>query len=346
VPDRVAVVYSVVSSLGRGVEGDLIPDEETALIAAAVAEALAEAGLRASLHPVDGPEALEQALARQESGATVIFNLCEALAGLSGTGTDPALSTAGGEIVAARIIADSGFRYTGADPGALGRCLDKALTHRLLDFAGVPTAPSQVFTKPGGRLRIPYPVIVKPAGEDCSLAISEDSVVDNDRDLTARIESVIETYHQPALVEKFLDGREFSVSVWGNAVPEIAGTGQIDFSSCEDPRKRLETFENKWSDRFPGRYPARVRPEELLRLSELGIAAYRAMGCCGYGRVDVREDSGRFYVLEVNPNPSLARDAGFARAASASGLAYGQMLRRIVELALERASVVKGATGE
>jgi len=114
VPDRVAVVYSVVSSLGRGVEGDLIPDEETALIAAAVAEALAEAGLRASLHPVDGPEALEQALARQESGATVIFNLCEALAGLSGTGTDPALSTAGGEIVAARIIADSGFRYTGA----------------------------------------------------------------------------------------------------------------------------------------------------------------------------------------------------------------------------------------
>lgn len=331
VPDRIAVLYSVVRSLGRGVEGDLLPDGETASIAADAAETLAGERFRTSLHPIDGPVALRLALSKLEPAETVIFNLCEAL---DGAGSQ--ITTARGEIVAANIIAQAGFRFTGADAGALGRCLDKALTHRLLDAAGVPTAPSQLFTEAGGRLDIPFPVIVKPASEDCSLAIHEDSVVDNDRDLRARVSSLLETYRQPALVEKFLDGREFSVSVWGNGEPEIAGTGQIDFSGCDNPRQRLETFENKWSDRFPGRYPARVSAEEISRLGEIGLAAYRAMGCSGYGRVDVREDSGSFYVLEVNPNPSLARDAGFARASEASGFGYLAMLRRVVELAGRR----------
>ncbi|HUX12247.1 MAG TPA: ATP-grasp domain-containing protein [Spirochaetia bacterium] len=327
-PDRIAVLYSVVTSLGRGEPGDLLPDKETAAIAVGVTEALRREGMDASLHPVRNSSEIALVLAGMNPKKTVVFNLCEALGGVPSGST-----TATGEILAAETIIRAGFRCTGASPAALARCLDKGLTHEILAKAGVPVAPAQLFTRPDDHLRIPYPVIVKPAQEDCSLAIRDDSVVDNDRDLRERVGRLIDTFRQPALVEKFLNGREFSVSIWGNAEPEVAGTGQIDFSSCDDPRRRLETFENKWSDRFPGVYPAGVSEQERAWLSDLGRTAYRAMDCQGYGRVDVREDSGEFYVLEVNPNPSLAKDAGFARASEASGIPYGAMLRRIVGLA-------------
>jgi D-alanine-D-alanine ligase len=319
-PRNVAVLYSLVDSLGRGEDGDLLPDLETADIAISVRAALVHSGFAVSGIPIRTVGDIAAALLPLDRESTLVFNLCEALDN----------SNTGGEILAAREIERNGFLYTGANPDVLERCLDKARSHAILAKAGIPVARYQVFEDSEEPLRLTFPVIVKPTREDCSLAISEDAVVDSEDALRKRIRYVLSTYRQPALVEQFLDGREFSVSVWGNSEPGVVGTGEIDFSSCPDPRKRIETFSNKWSDRFPGLYPARGNAFERRHLEKIGLEAYQALGCNGYGRVDLRKHGDSVYVLEVNPNPSLAADAGFARAAQASGMDYAAMARRLV----------------
>ena len=322
-PELIVILYSVVESLGRGVTSDLTPDRETGQIAEAVHRALCGAGRNARMHPIRAAGDVTRALSPFDPATTLVFNLCEGLDN----------DMAGGEYRAAERIAQSGLRYTGADPRTLERCLDKGITHELLEAAGVPAAKWRLVRTVAELAAVAdhpartvgYPAIVKPALEDCSLAITSDSVVDTDAALERQVRRIIEEYRQPALIEGFLDGREFSVSIRGYENSEVVGTGQIDFADCANPRDRIETYENKWSDRFRGVYPAPVSMSERSTLEQLGLAAYRALSCSGYGRVDIREDSDRFHVLEVNPNPSLAEDAGFARAAAASGIDYASL---------------------
>ena len=322
-PELIVVLYSVVESMGRGTPADITPDRETEQIAASVDRALRLTGGNSSMHAIRTADDVTRTLSRFDPATTLVFNLCEGLDN----------DTAAGEYHAAQRIAKSGLRYTGADPLTLERCLDKGRTHELLGAAGVPAAKwivvRTVAELAGASIHpartVGYPAIVKPALEDCSLAITSDSVVDSDAALLRQVRRIIEEYRQPALVEQFLDGREFSVSIRGYDDPEVVGTGQIDFADCSNPRDRIETYENKWSDRFTGVYPAPVSSSERDRLEQIGLSAYRALSCSGYARVDVREDSNRFHVLEVNPNPSLAEDAGFARAAAASGVDYAAL---------------------
>lgn len=329
-PHNILVLYSVVESMSRGVAGELAPDLETAGIAASIHAALAGTEAAVTSHAVRAVGDVERILGQFDPSDTLVFNLCEALDN----------DTSAGEVRAAEQIEKCGFCHTGSNPLTLERCLDKGRSHDLLGRSGVATAQWQLIgsTKEsaeenGFELTVPFPAIVKPGREHCSLAIAPESVVDTADALWRRVDHIIMTYHQPALVERFLAGREFSVSIWGYEDPQVVGTGEIDFSTCTEPRKRIETYESKWSDQFKGVYPAPVAAADRVRLERLGLAAYRALSCTGYGRVDIREDAGELYVLEVNPNPSLAPDAGFARAAEASGICYHMMAQHLVELA-------------
>jgi D-alanine-D-alanine ligase len=268
------------------------------------------------------------AVAGVDPATTLVFNLCEALGG-----------TAGGESKVPRLLDELGFQYVGATAENLDACLNKAEAKALLLSRGIPTAPYQVFHHPGEPIHVPLPAIVKPVAEDCSLGITRDSVVHDAPALRRQVAYILETYKQPALVEMFLDGREFNVGVWGNGAAHVLPVAEIDFSAWDEKTLRVVNFDAKWNEAsseyqsMPVLCPAPVDPALEDRIRQVALAAYKAMGCRDYARVDLREKGGAPYVLEVNPNPCLATDGGFANAARVAGYDYAHMAHQIAEWA-------------
>ncbi len=186
---------------------------------------------------------------------------------------------------------------------------------------------------------MPLPAIVKPVAEDCSLGITREAVVEDVDLLRRRVAYVLDRYHQPALVEMFLDGREFNVSVWGNgSAAVVLPVAEVLYDGFEGTR-RVQNFDSKWNsdseefNTFTIQCPANVTRRMDTRLRRVALSAYKAMGCRDYARVDMREKNGQIYVLEVNPNPCLAADGGFARSARVAGHDYAAMAAQIVEWA-------------
>ena len=174
--------------------------------------------------------------------------------------------------------------------------------------------------------------------------------------LRGRIAFVTESYRQPALVEEFIDGREFRVTLWGNEDVEMLPPVEMEFSAFSDLRERLCSWDAKFT---PGSRhyteirtvaPAPLSTEELRLLEEVSRAAYRAMGIRDYARFDFRLREGVFYLLDPNPNPDISADASLALTAELAGHSYGQMGSRLVRLAAARHPVfgkqVKGTRNE
>lgn len=235
--------------------------------------------------------------------------------------------------------------YTGAGPRALGNCLNKIHTKQLLKSYGIRVPRYKVVSSLpiNNPIRIPYPLIVKPVHEDASAGIENESVVQNRKQLLARIEFIHRYFKQPALIEQYIDGREFNVSVVGNTPPVTLPVSEIDFSGMPDHLHKIVSYQAKWMPEHvaykstvpvcPARIPQRLSHE----LSRIAMTCTRIMGTRDYARVDMRVTSDEsIYVLEVNPNPDISRDAGFMRAASAYGWDHAETLRRIIYFAYDR----------
>ena len=329
-PVSIVVLYSQVESIVRGEPVDILAEQETALVAREICAGLRGLGYRAALAGATSDVA--QALAPYDPGEWLVFNLCES------PGGDPSL-----EATVPSLLEALGFLYTGSRAATLTACLDKARAKERLAAHGLPTPRYAVLASPDEPCDVPLPALVKPASEDASVGISNDSVVREPGTLARQVAYVLDRYRQPALVEEFIAGREFNVAIWGNDPPEPLPVAEICYLGFDDPLQRLLTYESKWvPDSYayshtPGVCPAQVEPELEECLVATALAAYRLMGCQGYARVDLRERDGVPHILEVNPNPSLASDAGFARAARAAGFDHAHMAERIVGFALERA---------
>jgi D-alanine-D-alanine ligase len=333
-PVSVVVLYTQVDALVKGEAIDLISDQETARVAHEIASGLAGLAHRVALAGVRHDVA--RALAPYPPSDWVVFNLCESLGG------DSALEATVPELLEAR-----GYTYTGAPAAALALCLDKAHTKDLLARHGIHTPRYAVVSSPGEPCHVPLPALVKPLAEDASVGITYDSVVRDEAALARQVAYIVERYRQPALVEEFIAGREFNAAIWGDNPPQPLPLSEICYDDFADPLQRLLTYESKWvEDSFAyhhtnGICPARVDDALRERLLATALAAYRLTGCRGYARVDMRERDGVPYVLEVNPNPSLASEGGFVRAARAAGYDQAHMAERIVGFALERATLAE-----
>jgi D-alanine-D-alanine ligase len=325
----IVVLYNQVEAVLSGEPFDILADQEAAQVAQEISSGLQSLGYRTACVGVAGDVA--GALAAFSPDDWLVFNLCEGLNG------DPAL-----EARVPPALEGLGFTHTGASGPGLAACLDKAHTKERLQAHGLPTPRYAVLSSPGERCDVPLPAMVKPLAEDGSLGISWESVVCEPGALAGRVRYVVERYEQPALVEEFIDGREFNLAVWGNSPPEPLPTAEIDYQSIGDPLRRVCTYEAKWVEdsfayhRTPVVCPAQVDAGLGEQLCQAGLAAYRLMGCRDYARIDMRERQGSAYILEVNPNPSLAADAGFYRAARALGYDHARMAEQIVRFALER----------
>lgn len=261
----------------------------------------------------------------------IIFNWCEGLPGIEHS-----------EWLVAKRLEMLGFTFTGADSETLALAQDKFRVKVLLDQAGIPTPAWHVFHQDEAVQWDKFPAIVKPMNEHCSAGITRDSVVLNDAELKGRIPFILDTYQQPAVVEDFIDGREFHVSVWGNEELTVLPVAEMDFSFFKNIKDRLCTYDSKFipgSDHYEKietKLPAPLTPEEKLVLEKVCCDAYRALGCRDYARMDIRLRDNVFYVLDVNPNADISHEASMACAAEVAGISYGQMGSLFVRLAARR----------
>lgn len=317
------------------------PEWETADIKATVAstrqlaDGLTQAGLNTVLVPVDKPD-LEKILRAYSPESSVVFNWCESLPGIEHS-----------ESAIVRELDRLGFIYTGSTAQALDLAINKPLVKQCLGEWEVPTPRWRVFPnlRNAHQWNV-FPAIVKPAHEHCSLGLSPRSVVTNNEELKQQITALIREWKQPALVEDFVDGREFHVALWGNDELEVLPAAEMDFAGISDMHQRLCDYDAKFTpdselyNKIGTLIPAPLTVAEKENLENTCRAAYRATGCRDYARIDVRLRDGIFYVLDVNPNPDISADASMACAAETAGIPYGELGRRIIEMALERHPVL------
>lgn len=236
--------------------------------------------------------------------------------------------------------------YTGAGPLALGTALNKPRVKDILFANGIRTPNFQVF-KVSDKIVLKdgmeFPLIVKPSREDASVGIANASVVYNMNDLRKRVRYIFNEFEQPALVEQYIDGRELNVAVVGNKQPITLPISEIEFSGLNPGMHKIVSYAAKWMngtveyEGTKGVCPAPLEPEMESYLRETALQCYQLIGCRDYARVDFRlSPDGVAYVLEVNPNPDISDDAGFARSARAHGFTFPQIIGKIVESALER----------
>jgi len=286
-----------------------------------------------------GRDVLPIAVKRDVAGAlkgldprdTVVFNWCEGLDG------EPNNYEA-----VPPILEELGFAYTGAGAWSLRTTQRKGLTKDVLLENKIPTPVSKMYDRAilNGWRR--YPAMVKPANEHCSYGITRDSVVDNAQQLKDRVQYILDTWKGPALAEDFIDGIEYNVSVWGGSTLSVLPLAAIDYGIFTDYHDRLCSFDAKWNPdseayRLTGvTCPAPVDPVLKRRLERTAIKAFQALRLRDYGRIDMRVRNGVPYVLDVNANPDVTMEGGFARSARVAGYDYGRMAAQILSFAAER----------
>lgn len=265
----------------------------------------------------------------------VIFNFVESVEGIASY-----------EYCQTGIFELLGHHYTGNIPSCLGNCLDKARTKNILRSFGLKT-PDYMTVSPKAKLSkedfvLKFPVILKLSNEDASIGISELSVVRNFKDLKKHLNFLFRTYNQSVIIEEFIEGRELNVAVLGDRVLPIS---EILFDGLPKELPAIVTYEGKWIGNSvyykhtTPKCPAKLGKTIKNRIEKIAIAAFKAMNCRDYARVDIRlSKKGIPYVIEVNPNPDITMDSGFARAALAAKINHEQLLTTIANFALERLS--------
>ncbi|KAF0244814.1 MAG: D-alanine-D-alanine [Planctomycetota bacterium] len=279
--------------------------------------------------PVGSADEVKRLVTR--TAPDVIFNLVEGIAGDSKA-----------EAAVARSLEATGVPFTGCPANSIELSLDKQRTKSVLSSWGLPVPAGRVMKVPAGAAGLRFPLVVKCLREDASLGLTDRSVVQDEARLREQVAFVLETYGQPALVEEFLEGREFNVAVAGSR-PAALPISEIDFSAMPAGKPRFVSYDAKWvpeSVEFRAtvpRCPATIDCPAAARLRRLALRAFRVCGCRDVARVDIRTDSsGKPFILEVNPNPDLSPDAGLARCARARGWTWEDLVERLALWAWRR----------
>ena len=228
--------------------------------------------------------------------------------------------------------------FVGGDGLTLGLTLDKIITKKILMAEGLLTPRFVELTDPdkSWRVDLTYPLMVKPRSEGSSKGARKSSLVTNATELARQARWLIETYKQPALVEEFIEGREFTVAIIGNEPPNAQPVVQIRIEGQLELGRLFYTFAHI---RSGADYICPAPIDEALRsqLERVALDTYQVVECVDFGRVDLRVDrDGRVYVLEINPLPSLSTEDVFMFVAKAQGLTYEAIINQVLDAALIR----------
>jgi len=258
----------------------------------------------------------------------IVFNICEGIAGRNRESQVP------------MILEMKGIPYVGADALTLGLTLDKVVAKKVFIAEGIPTPTYFVATEEDDLEllnTIGYPLIVKTRHEGSSKGIDLKSRVETLEELKDQVAFINCKYHQPALVEEFISGTEFTIPVIGNYPPEAMPIVQVSIGGSTELGARYYTNDHIYSSDLQYVCPARISEPMTKKMQDLAVRVFRAVDCRDWGRVDFRADSkGNLYVLEINPLPTLDSTDAFNLFPQVIGSTYDAIVNRIVDFALER----------
>jgi D-alanine-D-alanine ligase len=300
----------------------------------------------------------------RKSSVDLVFNIAEGTHGEDRESQIPAM------------LEMLGLPYTGSGPLALALCLHKGKAKEILSWHGIPTPPFRVAACLADLddFTCPFPLMVKLLHEGSSMGLSYDAVVDTEQDLARRVEYVTQAYQQPAIVEQFINGREFTVPVLGNppyALPVIeilfSGPRPITLFQPDDPiilqfaqahghriaeplEYRLSADSERVWIRTEGggefaipvslttsTCPADIPAELTTALQKTAIRAFQALECRDWGRIDMRVGAdGIPQVLELNPIAGIDPTYWLPRSAAAAGMDYAALIGAIIQAACDR----------
>lgn len=234
--------------------------------------------------------------------------------------------------------------YTGCNPRGLLLAHDKPLAKKILSFHRIRT-PSFFVVPRGKKTRMPrgieFPLLVKSALEDASLGITNASIVYDLEHLEARVSYIHRETGTDALVESFIEGRELYVGMMGNRRIQVFPIWEMTFENAKPGDPQIATARVKWDAEHQkklGIKTARARelpPEIEAKIAKTCKRVYRALSLSGYARLDLRlRPDGEVFVIEANPNPNLSYGEDFAESAENMGLAYEELLQKILTLGL------------
>lgn len=235
--------------------------------------------------------------------------------------------------------------FTGATPDTLMICNNKAINKKIFSFHRINVPKFQTFyrkraIKPLKRLKMPC--IVKPLCEEASRGISQASIVDCTENLLERIQFIHESIEDHAIVEEYIEGREFYVGVFGDRRLTALPLREMSFGDMPKDEPRIATFKAKWDKNYRKKWginniPARnLDPNLEKRAQEICKRAYRALNMQSYARFDIRITAEeKIYIIEPNANPSLLPDDEFALAAKKAGISYESLIQKFLNLALD-----------
>ena len=321
-PLRIGFTYNVKRQGNHG-DADAEYDSPTTIEAITVA-------LEAMGHIVVPLEANRELPSKlMESKVSLVFNIAEGLSGRNREAQVPALCEL------------CGIPYTGSDSATLALALDKALTKRLLRQHDILTPEFQVMTTGREKLssKLRYPLIVKPVAEGSSKGIVSKSVVDDEATLRKVVRELVDRYKQPALIEEYITGREFTVGLLGDRRPRVLPPMEILFKDRNNLRP-IYDFEVKqnWTEHVFYQCPAKLTPTDLRNVERAALRAFQALDCRDVCRVDLRmNDKGDVYVLELNPLPGLTPDySDLCFISTAAGMDYRTLIAEILAGGIKR----------
>ncbi|PYL07511.1 MAG: hypothetical protein DME33_10140 [Verrucomicrobia bacterium] len=235
--------------------------------------------------------------------------------------------------------------FTGCGSTGLTLCKHKGISKKILHYHGI-HVPNFLVIPRGQRIGRPrqlkFPVLVKPVKEEASYGISQASFVQNEEQFRERVAFIHEKHNSDAIAEEYIDGRELYVSIMGNVRLTIFPIRELLFREVPPNEPKIATYKAKWDEEYRKRWGLENRfAEDLDPALVAGIEGsckdiYRLLTIDGYARIDLRlTPANKLYFIEANPNPILADDEDFALSAAKAGLAYSQLIERILRLGVK-----------
>ncbi len=328
----VALIYNLKGTLPESprVPGDLAAEYQDDREIEALQDAIRWNGFEALLLPCD----LELPSKLQRHHVEMAFNVAEGWGGRGRESFVPAL------------LDMLDIPYTGSDALTLGVSLDKALAKAIALSQGVATPPYLKAESVDAlqAMDLSFPLFVKPNCEGSSMGIGEGALVKDHDQLRRAVTRILKRYREPALVEQFMEGREFTVGLLGNGhdlqvfpILEIVLPEGVQYYPYERKAEHARELQ----------CPAGIPEDVAEEMARMAIAVCRALECRDFARVDFRADGqGRPHFLEINPLPGLHPESSlFPQQAYAAGLSYQELIGRILEAAMKRCRLAKTRTG-
>lgn len=271
-----------------------------------------------------------------KSDVDLVFNVCERINNSSLL-----------EPHAASILDTLQIPYTGSNPFTLALCIDKIRVKKLLTFHSIPTPKWDYAYTLEDEIDedLRYPLIIKPANMDNSIGITNESVVTDKHGLERQLKKVVVKMGSPALVEEYIEGDEYDVSIIGSDEYDlkVLPLSRSLFENMPPGYWHIYPYDAKWSESeiykkiMTQRPPKNISKKLQSLITEIALDTYNILDCHDYGRVEIRVDAeDNPYILELNPNPSININDCVPGVAELIGMDYGDFLEEIIKMAVKR----------